>query len=217
MSVIRIERKVLERNDAAAQENRAFFRERGLFVVNLLSSPGSGKTSLLEQTLPRLKEKIGVAVIEGDVQTDLDAQRLEALEVPVAQIITQGGCHLDAKMVQKALETLPLSGVKLLFIENVGNLVCPAGFDLGESLKAVIISVTEGEEKPLKYPAVFRNASVCIINKADLLPFLNIGMERLRSNVLSINRRLTLFTTSCISGEGLDEWCAWLLQQTETV
>ena len=212
MSLITVERKVLERNDAVAQENRALFNAAGAFVVNLLSSPGSGKTSLLEQTILRLKDRVGIAVIEGDVQTDLDAQRIEALGVPATQIVTNGGCHLDARLVKQALTTLPLDDVRLLLIENVGNLVCPAGYDLGEHLKAVVISVTEGEDKPLKYPAMFRNAAACVINKVDLLPYVNCRIEALTANARAVNPRLRFFQTSCIAGAGIDEWCEWLIR-----
>lgn len=207
MSVIMVERKVLERNDAVAEENRTLLQTNGVFSVNLLSSPGSGKTSLLEQTLQRLRHEFAIAVIEGDIQTDLDAKRIEALGVPTAQIITGGGCHLDANLVKKALATLPVEKLDLLFIENVGNLVCPAAYDLGENIKAVVISVTEGEEKPLKYPAIFRNAALCIVNKIDLLPFLNFSVERLKENARAVNPQLQIVLTSCTTGEGIDEWC----------
>jgi hydrogenase nickel incorporation protein HypB len=165
MSVIIIERKVLEKNDELAIKNRELFQNHGVFVVNIVSSPGSGKTSILERTLEYLKDKIRVAVIEGDVQTDFDAQRVAKLVVPVVQIVTNGGCHLDAKLVQDALGNIALTGIQLLVIENVGNLVCPANYDLGEHSKVVVASTTEGDDKPLKYPAMFRNASVLLIIK----------------------------------------------------
>lgn len=211
MSIITVERKVLERNDLIAEENRAAFKKHHIFVLNLLSSPGSGKTTLLERTIAGLKEKVSIAVIEGDVQTDLDAQRIKALGVPVTQIITNGGCHLEAKLVKQAMQTLKIEDSQLVIIENVGNLVCPAGYDLGEDVKVVILSVTEGEDKPLKYPAMFRNAAVCVINKIDLLPFVKCSIEALTKNALSINPQLQIFTTSCTTDEGLTEWCDWLL------
>ncbi len=210
MSVITIERKVLERNDEIARRNREVFSRKGIFVINMVSSPGSGKTSLLETTLPALKERVKVAVIEGDVQTDMDARRVARFNVPVAQIVTNGGCHLEAKLVADALEQLDLTGIDLLVIENVGNLVCPSNYDLGEALKVVVASTTEGDDKPLKYPAMFRNASVLIINKTDLLPYLDCDIETLRRNALKINPSLIVFETSCRTGIGISEWCAWL-------
>ena len=211
MSVITIERKVLEKNDELARQNRELFERNGIFVINLVSSPGSGKTSLLEKTLEHLKGKIRVAVIEGDVQTDLDAQRVAKFGVPVVQIVTNGGCHLEARLVQDALGKIELEGTDLLVIENVGNLVCPAGYDLGEAMKIVIASTTEGDDKPLKYPAMFRNASVLIINKVDLVPYLNFNLDELRKNALRINPNLTVFETSCTTGSGIREWSEWLL------
>ncbi len=210
MSIITIERRVLEKNDEIARRNRELLRERGIFVINLVSSPGSGKTSLLERTLEYLNGALPVAVIEGDVQTDLDAQRIAKLHVPAVQIVTNGGCHLEAKLVQDALSALDLSTIELLIIENVGNLVCPANYDLGEHLKVVIVSTTEGDDKPLKYPGMFRNASVLIINKIDLLPYVNCNLELLKRNALQINPNLTVFETSCTTNAGIPEWCEWL-------
>ena len=210
MSVITIERKVLEKNDELAGRNRQVFAERGMFVINLVSSPGSGKTSLLERTLEHLKGQIGVAVVEGDVQTDLDAQRVARFDVPVVQIVTNGGCHLEAKLVHDALQNLPLHDIQLLIIENVGNLVCPSNYDLGEAMKVVVASTTEGDDKPLKYPSMFRNASVLIINKVDLVPYLNCSVETLKHNALSINPGLLVFETSCSTDKGIPEWCNWL-------
>ncbi len=214
MAVVTIERKVLEKNDELAQQNRELFRQSGTFVINLVGSPGSGKTSLLERTLEQLKGIIKVAVVEGDVQTDLDAQRVAKFEVSVVQIVTNGGCHLDAKLVQDALSNINLDGIGLLVIENVGNLVCPAGYDLGEAMKVVIASTTEGDDKPLKYPAMFRNASVLIINKIDLVPYLNCSLSELKKNALQINPALTVFETSCTTGAGVREWSDWLVSKT---
>ena len=213
MTVITIERKVLEKNDELARRNRDLFARHRTFVINMVSSPGSGKTSILEKTLAHLKGKLNVAVIEGDVQTDLDARRVARFDVPVAQIVTNGGCHLEAKLVADALERLDLTGINLLVIENVGNLVCPSNYDLGEALKVVVASTTEGDDKPLKYPAMFRNASVLIINKVDLLPHLDCDIGALRRNALQINPGLTVFETSCRTGVGMTEWCAWLEQK----
>ncbi|RPI06210.1 MAG: hydrogenase accessory protein HypB [Ignavibacteriae bacterium] len=213
MSIITVERKVLEKNDELAAKNRTVFEAHGLFVINLVSSPGSGKTSILEQTLCHLKKRMRVAVIEGDVQTDFDAQRIAKLDVPVVQIVTNGGCHLDAKLIQDALVNLTLDGMDLLIIENVGNLVCPANYDLGEHMKVVVASTTEGDDKPLKYPAMFRNASALLINKIDLLPYVRCTLAELKGNALKINPNLKVFETSCTTGQGIEEWCAWLEQQ----
>lgn len=213
MSIITIERKVLEKNDEIARHNREDFYRQMNFVINLVSSPGSGKTSLLEVTLAKIKSTISIAVIEGDVQTDIDARRVSKLDVPVVQIVTNGGCHLEAKLVRDAMQSLDLSKIKLLIIENVGNLVCPANYDLGEEHKVVILSVTEGDDKPLKYPVMFRNASLLIINKVDLLPYVDANLQTIKRNALSINPSLTIFEVSCRTGEGIDVWCRWLLDQ----
>lgn len=210
MGVLTVERKVLEKNDAVAQTNRQLLKSLGIFTLNLVSSPGSGKTSLVEKTIEYCRDKMKIAVIEGDVQTDLDARRVDVLGVPVVQIVTHGACHLEAALVRDALKQLDLSGIELLIIENVGNLVCPAGYDLGEDGKAVLVSVTEGDDKPLKYPAMFRNASVLLINKIDLLPYVPASLETLEKNALAINPQLKVFYTSCISGEGITEWSRWL-------
>ncbi len=215
MSVITIERKILEKNDALAQNNRELFSRNNLFVFNIVSSPGSGKTSILERTLERLRDKIRIAVIEGDVQTDLDAQRISKYEIPTIQIVTNGGCHLDAKLVRNALENLDLPNLDMLIIENVGNLVCPANYDLGEELKVVVASTTEGDDKPLKYPAMFRNASVLIINKIDLIPYVGCNLETLKNNAVNINPKLLIFETSCTTMEGIEKWCDWLIKQVK--
>lgn len=210
MSVIQVERKVLAKNDIIANENRALFKKNNNFTINLVSSPGSGKTSLVERTINYLQNKLKIVVVEGDVQTDLDAQRIDKLGVPVAQIVTNGACHLEANLVKDALQNLNVDTAELVIIENVGNLVCPAGYDLGEDMKVVFVSVTEGDDKPLKYPAMFRNASVCVINKIDLLPYLKCNIEELKNNAFSINPNLKIFLTSCTTDEGIPEWCEWL-------
>jgi len=210
MSILTIERKVLEKNDEIASRNRSFFLDRGIFVLNLVSSPGAGKTSILEKTFQELKGLMNIAVIEGDVQTDLDAQRVAHYGVPVIQIVTLGGCHLEAKLVEDALQKLNLGGVDLLFIENVGNLVCPANYDLGEAAKVVVLSTTEGDDKPLKYPGMFINSSILIINKIDLIPYVNCDLNALKKNALQINPELRIFETSCFTGAGIPEWCDWL-------
>ncbi len=210
MGVITIERKVLEKNDEIARQNREIFKHHGIFVINLVSSPGSGKTSILERTLEHLRGTLPLAVIEGDVQTDLDAQRVARYGVPAVQIVTRGGCHLEANLVRDALTRIDLTGIRLLIIENVGNLVCPSNYDLGEAMKAVVVSTTEGDDKPLKYPAMFRSASIMIINKIDLLPYVDSDLARLKGNALRINPELTVFETSAKTGAGIGQWCDWL-------
>jgi len=215
MSVLTIERKVLEKNDDIARRNRELFAANNLFVFNLVSSPGSGKTSLLEQTLKHLNGSVRIAVVEGDVQTDFDAQRIAKFNVPVVQIVTNGGCHLEAKLVHDALANFDLKNVDLLVIENVGNLVCPANYDLGEAMKVVVVSTTEGDDKPLKYPGMFHNASVLIINKIDLVPYVNSNPDMIKKNALQINPALKIFETSCATNKGIPEWCEWLRSQTK--
>lgn len=210
MSIITVERKVLAKNDAVASGNRELLKGKGIFTINIVSSPGSGKTSLVERTIEKIGSKIAMAVIEGDVQTDLDAKRVSAYNVPVVQIITNGGCHLEANLVKDALASIELAKTEMLIIENVGNLVCPAGYDLGEDLKVVVISVTEGDDKPLKYPKMFMNSKVLVINKTDLLPYVNCRIEELKSNALKINPELKIFETSCSTGDGIDKWCGFI-------
>ncbi|RQW01425.1 MAG: hydrogenase accessory protein HypB [Calditrichaeota bacterium] len=210
VSVLTVERKVLEKNDVIAAANRSLLQSHNLFTINLVSSPGSGKTSLVEKTIGFCKSSIKFGVIEGDIQTDLDARRVDALGVPVVQIVTHGACHLEAALVSDSLKQLPLPSLDFLIIENVGNLVCPSGYDLGEDMKVVVVSTTEGDDKPLKYPAMFRNASALVINKIDLIPYLNSSLEVLENNALSINPDLKIFRTSCTSGEGIEQWCGWL-------
>ncbi len=214
MSVITIERKVLEKNDEIARLNRALLEGHGLFSINVVSSPGAGKTSILERTIEHLRGSVRIAVIEGDVQTDFDAQRVARYGVPAIQIVTHGGCHLEAKLVQDALARLNLQELDLLVIENVGNLVCPANYDLGEALKVVVLSTTEGDDKPLKYPVMFRNASVLIINKMDLLPYVSCDLDIVRRNALQINPQLKIFETSCTTQAGISEWCHWLEERS---
>lgn len=207
MEIIKIERKILEKNAEIAERNREIFKKYNLLVINMVSSPGAGKTSILENTIKSLKPKYNISVIEGDVQTDLDAVRVAKYEVPVVQIVTNGACHLEAKLVNDAIASLNFDNTDLLFIENVGNLVCPAGYDLGEDLKAVVVSTTEGDDKPLKYPRMFLNSKILIINKIDLLPYINCNIDLLKKNALQINPQLEIFETSCTTGEGIDKWC----------
>lgn len=210
MGIITVERKVLAKNDAIASEIRSKLEENGVFAINIVSSPGSGKTSLIEKTIEHFNGSVNISVIEGDVQTDLDAQRVSAYNVPVVQIITNGGCHLEANLVKDSMSTLDLVQTDLLIIENVGNLVCPAGYDLGEDMKVVVISVTEGDDKPLKYPKMFMNSKVLVINKTDLLPYVNCKIDVLKHNALKINPDLKVFETSCTTGLGIDKWCDFL-------
>jgi hydrogenase nickel incorporation protein HypB len=211
---VSLERSLLEKNDAFAAENRRFFREKGILALNLVSSPGSGKTSLLVATLERLAGLHPVAVVEGDQQTSRDADRIRAAGAPAVQINTGKGCHLDAHGVGHALEHLELRPGTLLFIENVGNLVCPAPFDLGERHKVVILSVTEGEDKPLKYPDLFAAADLMLLNKVDLLPHLEFDLDACLRYALEVNPRLAVIRTSARSGEGVDAWIAWILAQS---
>jgi hydrogenase nickel incorporation protein HypB len=214
MSVITIERKILEKNEEIARLNREFFQDRGIFAINVVSAPGAGKTCILERCMERLKAHLAIAVIEGDVQTDFDAQRVARYDVPVVQIVTKGGCHLEARLVQDAISRMDLGQVRLLVIENVGNLVCPANYDLGEALKVVVLSTAEGADKPLKYPTMFRNASVLLINKIDLLPYVDCDIDQLQQNALQINPALEVFRMSARTGEGLAAWCEWLLRKS---
>ena len=201
--------KVLAANDLIAEELRAQFENAGLFVVNLLGSPGAGKTSLLERTLERAGG-MKMGVIEGDLATSLDADRIARFGVPVVQINTGGGCHLDAAMVRKALGSLDASGLDVLLIENVGNLICPAEFDLGEACKAVVCSLPEGDDKVLKYPAIFSLASAVVLNKLDLLNYLNFNLPDFRRHLAELNPDAALVELSCLTGEGLDRWIEWL-------
>lgn len=209
--LIAVELDILRRNNLMAERNRGYFEAKDIFCLNLMSSPGAGKTTLLEETIRRLRDKKAIYVIEGDQQTSNDAERIAALNIPVFQVNTGSGCHLEASMIHHALQHLNLSEKSLLLIENVGNLVCPALFDLGEARKVVIVSTTEGDDKPLKYPYMFKEAHVCIINKTDLSPYLNTDIETLRGNCLKVNPELQLFELSAIKGTGMDAWCDWLL------
>ena len=193
-----------------ALKNRQFFNHYQIPVINMMSSPGSGKTSLLEKTIHALGKKIRIAVLEGDLQTDRDAQRIGKYDVQVAQINTDGACHLDANMVNKALSAFDFSQVDLFFIENVGNLVCPAGFDLGENWRVNLVSIPEGDDKVIKYPVIFRKCDLLLINKMDLLPYVPFDIERLKKEALSIKPDMKLFEISCLTSEGLQEWFNWL-------
>jgi hydrogenase nickel incorporation protein HypB len=211
--LVEVREAVLGKNDQIAAHNREFFRQKRIVALNLVSSPGSGKTTILERTIRELRGEIPLAVIEGDQQTMLDAERIDATGVPVVQVNTGAGCHLDADMVHQALHQMESAENSLLFIENVGNLVCPAMFDLGEAAKVVIISVTEGEDKPLKYPAMFDAAGLCLINKTDLLPHVDFDVARCREYALRVNHHLEFFEISARTGEGMSAWLDWLRSQ----
>lgn len=207
---ITIEEDVLAKNNRLAAFNRALFREKGILVLNLVSSPGSGKTTLLERTLRDLSGNYRCAVIEGDQQTDNDARRIAATGVPVKQINTGSGCHLDAHMVMHATEAFDLDQLDILFIENVGNLVCPAAFDLGEAHKVVVLSVTEGEDKPLKYPQMFHNSGLMLLNKVDLLPHLTFDVAKCKEYAARVSHQLGILEVSATTGQGLEGWYGWL-------
>lgn len=208
--IIDVEQDVLHENNLLAQRNRGYFEAKNILALNLVSSPGSGKTSLLERTLTDLKGELEFAVIEGDQQTTNDADRIHATGTKVVQINTGKGCHLDAHMVLHAVQGMKPKENSVLFIENVGNLVCPAMFDLGENERVVIISVTEGDDKPLKYPDMFYSSTLCIINKTDLLPYVPFDMEKVKANAKKINHKLEIIELSCTTGEGLQHWYGWL-------
>ncbi len=207
---ISIEEDLLAKNNRLAAFNRALFKEKNILVLNLVSSPGSGKTSLLERTLHDLSGRYRCAVIEGDQQTDNDARRIAATGVPVRQINTGAGCHLDAHMVMHATESFDLDNLDILFIENVGNLVCPAAFDLGEAHKVVVLSVTEGEDKPLKYPQMFHNSGLMLLNKVDLLPHLSFDLAQCKEYAGRVSHNLAILEVSATTGQGLEAWYRWL-------
>jgi hydrogenase nickel incorporation protein HypB len=210
MERIAVQTNVLKANQEAATENRSIFEQEGLLVMNLMSGPGAGKTSLLEATIRALQGQCQIAVIEGDLQTDLDAERIRALDTPAFQINTGTMCHLDARMISGALKDFAVRGLDLLVIENVGNLICPASYDLGEGLRVVLCSVAEGPEKPKKYPVIFHKADIVLLNKIDLGLPSGEDLHALQKNVREVNPRAIVFALSCRTGEGLDAWTAWL-------
>ena len=212
---------VLDANDTLARANRDVFDRAGTYTINMMSSPGAGKTALLERTLERLRGKLQLGVLEGDVQTTLDADRLARFHIPLVQVNTDPGfggeCHLDANMVRSGLGELPLDDIDILIIENVGNLVCPAEFRVGEDVRVMVYSVTEGEEKPLKYPLMFRSADLVLVNKVDLLEHLDFNLEQFLGNLDAVNPGVRPILTSARTGQGVDEWCDWLGQRLEDV
>jgi hydrogenase nickel incorporation protein HypB len=207
---VKVITRILEANDRIAAENRKLFNKAGVYVINLMSAPGAGKTSLIERTITELHRKLRIGVIEGDIAGTGDAQRIEKLGIPVIQINTGSACHLDANMINEAIVDLPLKDLDLLIVENVGNLVCPAEFKVGEDMKVMILSITEGDDKPLKYPLMFQESSALILNKIDLLPYTNADLEKIKKDSLSLNPNLKIFEVSCKTGQGIAEWTEWL-------
>jgi hydrogenase nickel incorporation protein HypB len=215
MSVIPVQQKVLNENQRIAAELRERFQRSGVLCLNLISSPGSGKTLLLERTLANIPPESRVAVLTGDIQTENDATRLRKFGFPVRQITTGGTCHLDGRMIERGLEGWVLDDLDILFIENVGNLVCPSSYDLGEAAKIVVLSVTEGEDKPLKYPSIFFKSSLLVLNKTDLLPYVPFDMEAARNNARSIHPGMEIIELSCLRGDGFDQWLQWIERQLQ--
>lgn len=213
---VQIVKDILSANDQIALENRHLFDERGVFVLNIMAAPGAGKTSLIERTIESLRERLRIGVIDGDVASTIDADRIARLGIPAVQINTGGACHLDANMVRVALPRLSLDGIHLLLIENVGNLICPTGFALGEHLKVMISSTPEGDDKPYKYPGMFGAVDVLVLNKVDLLPLLEFDLGYFRRGVEGLNPDVAFFPMSCKTGEGVQEWIDWLVERCRT-
>jgi len=211
--IIKVGTSLREANDSIAAENRAVFSSAGVKVINMMSSPGAGKTTLIEETIRRLAGKTKIGVIEGDIATAKDGERVkEAGAEQVIQINTEGGCHLDAQMVKSALDIFPLENLDIVIIENVGNLVCPTEFDLGEDYRVMLASVTEGEDKPKKYPGMYLAAETLVLNKTDLVPYINVSAQTFISEAKEVNPHLQVFQTSATKGDGMDVWCEWLLE-----
>jgi hydrogenase nickel incorporation protein HypB len=208
--IVDVEQDILHQNNLLGERNRGYFEAKNILALNLVSSPGSGKTSLLERTLTDLKGELDFYVIEGDQRTTRDADRIHATGTKVTQINTGKGCHLDAHMILHALQGMKPKGNSVMFIENVGNLVCPSMFDLGEKERVVIMSVTEGEDKPLKYPDMFHSSTICIINKTDLLPYVPFNLEKAKEYIKQVNHKMPVIEVSCTTGAGLPEWYSWL-------
>ncbi|HUO77716.1 MAG TPA: hydrogenase nickel incorporation protein HypB [Thermodesulfovibrionales bacterium] len=207
---VKVVTRILEANERLAEENRKRFKEAGVFVMNLMGAPGAGKTSLLEKTILELKTRVRIGVIEGDIAGTDDAERIHNTGVPVVQINTGGACHLDANMISEVLPEMPLGELDMVIVENVGNLVCPAEFKVGEDIKAMVLSITEGHDKPLKYPLMFQESAALVLNKVDLLPYVNVDMQKLKNDAISLNPKLKIFEVSCKTGEGLHRWTEWL-------
>ena len=212
---IEVMANLLSANDLQAEVNRAHFRKNNCLAINVIGSPGAGKTTLLEKTLPYLTGNVHVGVIEGDIFTSKDADRIAAHKIPVIQINTGGGCHLDSKMVSKVIPEFDWQALDLMIIENVGNLVCPADFDLGEAFKVIVLSIVEGDDKPAKYPVIFRNAKAVVLNKMDLEAFTDVNMESMKQDIRSINPDIKIFEVSSRNGNGIEVWTSWLCQEVK--
>jgi len=212
---IRVLKNITSANDAIAAQNKDLLDSHHIIAINLMSSPGAGKTSVILQTIQCLRNKLRFAVIEGDIASKIDADKIDKQGIPVVQINTGGGCSLEAHMITSALKKLPLKNIDLLFIENVGNLVCPAGFALGEHKRVVISSIAEGDDKPIKYPIMFSLADAVVINKIDLLPLQEFDLVGFRKKITDLNPKTTIFEVSCKSGEGIHTWCSWVLGQVQ--
>jgi hydrogenase nickel incorporation protein HypB len=215
VKVITVGEDILSANEEQSRQNKKLLTDHRVTTINIMSSPGAGKTSTIMSTINRLKTELKMAVIEGDVASSVDAEKINAMGIPVVQINTGGGCHLDANMVEGALNNLPLQDTDLLFIENVGNLICPNGFTLGEDRRVLISSMPEGDDKPLKYPAMFADSDVVVLNKIDLQPHLDFDMEAFRKTVIGLNSDVILFPLSCKTGEGMEEWFSWLQSEVK--
>jgi hydrogenase nickel incorporation protein HypB len=213
---IKVMKNILDRNQNRANEVRSLLAEKRVVMINLISSPGAGKTTLLEKTLGELVQKYRIAVIEGDITTDRDARRLEKYNIPIVVINTEGGCHLDSHSISKALDSFSLDELDVIFVENVGNLICPSQFDLGETFKLAIVSTTEGDDKPAKYPMLFREARAVLLNKTDLIPYTNFSLDNFKKDLQMINAALPLLEISCTRGDGMQEWYEWVSRQIES-
>jgi hydrogenase nickel incorporation protein HypB len=207
---IKIMKNILDRNQNKAEEIRKLLAAKKVFMVNIISSPGAGKTTLLERTCEAIGAKYRIAIIEGDITTDRDAQRLKKYNIPIVVINTEGGCHLDSHSISKVLDSFDLDNLDVIFVENVGNLICPSQFDLGETFKLAMVSTTEGDDKPGKYPMLFREAKTVLLNKTDLIPYTNFNINNFRKDLFNINARITLFEISCTSRDGLEDWFDWI-------
>lgn len=210
---IKIMKNILDRNLDKANEVRNILKEKKVVMVNIISSPGAGKTTLLERTCEKLAAKLRIGVIEGDITTDRDAQRLKKYNIPIVVINTEGGCHLDSHSISKVLDSFDLTNLDVIFVENVGNLICPSHFDLGESFKLAVVSTAEGDDKPGKYPMLFREAKAVLLNKIDLIPYTNFNFSSFRTDLDKINPQIPLFEVSCTKGDGLEEWFEWIEKQ----
>ena len=212
---VSVVKNVLDANDRIAAQNRELFDKNKVYVINLMSSPGAGKTSLVERTILALRDKYRIGVIEGDIQDTYDADRIAKLDIPVVQINTGGACHIDGNMIREALPTFDLSKTDLLIVENVGNLVCPAEFKIGENVKIMLLSTPEGADKPAKYPLMFQESAALLINKIDLMPYVDFDLEKAKRDALSLHKDLKIFEVSCKAATGLDAWTKWLTKRID--